>query len=320
VSQALPSTSVQVTLAIATCGRADALARCLEAVRAQIRAPDEIIVVDQDPAEEARAFVHRSGLAVQYCEQPKLGLSASRNLALSRANGALFAVTDDDCAPDPEWVGAIIAAFEDSTAPSAVTGPILAPAGKPPPSMTAISLRESLESRLFASREIPWAVGSGANFAARTEELRRIGGWDERLGVGTRGMAAEDCELIDRLLRAGNSVFYAKDAVVRHDWQTRERRYRTRWSYGFGIGALCGLRLAEADSFAARMLRSYSRMHLRKLGQAAARLNFNQLTQHILALAALVPGCIYGLRAGYSSQRPANRSSSAASPDGSQAR
>jgi GT2 family glycosyltransferase len=315
VSRASPSASVRLTLAIATCGRAEVLSRCLEAVRAQTRVPDEIIVVDQDPTEEARALVRSSELAIKYYEQPKLGLSASRNLALSRANGGLLAVTDNDCAPDPQWVEAIIAAFEDDTALCAVTGPILAPVGEPPPTMTAISLRQSLERRLFAGREIPWAVGSGANFAARTDELRRIRGWDERLGVGTPGMAAEDCDLIDRLLRAGNSICYAKDAVVRHDWQTRERRYRTRWSYGFGIGALCGLRFAAADSFAARMLRSYSRMHLGKMMRAVARLDLDQMSQHVLAVTALVPGCIYGLRAGYSSRRRAYGSDSAASSD-----
>ena len=293
-----PSTSVRLTVAIATCGRPNALERCLAAVQAQTRAPDEIIVVDQAPSEEAREVVRRSGLPVRYCDQPRLGLSASRNLALSQATGALIAVTDDDCAPDPRWIEAIIDAFEDSATPCAVTGPIFAPPGEPPPTMTAISLRQSLESRIFTGREIPWAVGSGANFAARTDELRRIGGWDERLGVGTPGMAAEDCELIDRLLRVGNSIYYAKDAVVRHDWQTRERRYRTRWSYGFGIGALCGLRFAAHDSFATRMLRSYSRMHLGKIGRGVTSGDLGQAVQHVIALAALLPGCIYGLRAG----------------------
>lgn len=293
-----PPASVRLTLAIATCGRADALERCLAAVQAQTRAPNEIIVVDQAPSEEARGVVRRSGLVIRYDEQPKLGLSASRNLALSHATGPVLAVTDDDCAPDPQWIGAIIAAFEANPGLCAVTGPILAPSGDPPPTMTSISLRQSLESRLFAGREIPWAVGSGANFAGRTDELRRVGGWDERLGVGTPGQAAEDCELIDRLLSAGNSICYTKDAVVRHDWQTRERRYRTRWSYGFGIGALSGLRFAAHDSFATRMLRSYARLHLGKIRRYVTRGDFDRVVQHVIALAALVPGCIYGLRAG----------------------
>jgi GT2 family glycosyltransferase len=304
---------VSLTIAVATCGRANALGRCLQAIAEQSRLPDEIIVVGQDPSAEVRALIHASGLSVRYFEQPRLGLSASRNLALAEATGEVLAVTDDDCAPDPQWVEAMIAAFEERPALSAVTGPILARPGEPPLGMTAISLRKSLESRLFAGREIPWAVGSGANFAARTDELRRIGGWDERLGVGTPGKAAEDCELIDRLLSAGCSIYYADDAVVRHDWQTRERRYRTRWSYGFGIGALCGLRFAARDPFARRMLRSYSRMHLGKIGRAVARLDLDQVSQHFLALAALLPGSIYGFREGQLSRQ------TAALPDRSQA-
>ena len=293
------STPFGLTVAIATCGRPDALARCLQAVRSQTCSPNEIIVVDQNPTDEARAIVRGGGQQVRYHEQPRLGLSASRNLALAEATGRLIAVTDDDCTPDPQWIEAIVGAFEASPGVCAVTGPILAPQGEPPPAMTAISLRQSLESREFAEREIPWAVGSGANFAARTDELRRIGGWDDRLGVGTPGMAAEDCELIDRLLSGGNSIRYAKDAVVRHDWQTRERRYRTRWSYGFGIGALCGLRLAARDSFGVRMFRSYARMHLHKLLKAVTSGDLDRGAQHVLALTALMPGIIYGLRVGY---------------------
>src|SRR5215208_7777415 len=102
MSQGTQPAVVRLTVAIATCGRADALARCLAAVRAQTRAPDEIIVVNQDPSNDVCLAIQRSELPVRYFEQCRLGLSASRNLALAEATGDVLAVTDDDCFPDPD--------------------------------------------------------------------------------------------------------------------------------------------------------------------------------------------------------------------------
>ena len=295
--------SLRLTLAIATCGRADALARCLEAVRAQTRGPDEIIVVDQDPSEAVRLAVQKSQLPVRYFEQPRLGLSASRNLALARAVGTVLAVTDDDCFPDPGWAEAVRKAMEEDSSLTGVTGPILPPPGDPPANMFATSSRPSRESRLFASRTVPWAVGSGANFSARVTDLKRVGGWDERLGVGTSGKAAEDCEIIDRLLAAGGRIRYDGDALMHHEWQTKERRKATRWSYGFGIGALCGVRLAERDAYGIRMLASYSRMKLRETRSEFRGRSWSGIRERLTALGALVPGCLYGLRARSSSRQ-----------------
>ena len=286
----------RLTVAVATCGRPQSLARCLKAIGEQTRAPDQLIVVDQAASAEAREAIRASGLRIEYHEQPKLGLSASRNLALAHAEGAVLGVTDDDCFPDPDWAAAIVDAFDAESPPSALTGPILAPEGDVPAASHAISLRTSRDTLDFCNRTIPWFVGSGGNFAALVERLRAIGGWDERLGAGSPGMAAEDCDLIDRLLKAGERIRYEGRAVVRHDWQTYDRRMATRWSYGFGIGALCGLRLADHDFFALRMFGAYSRRNAGKLVQELVRLNWSNAGERFNALAGLLPGCVYGLR------------------------
>jgi GT2 family glycosyltransferase len=288
---------IVLSVAIATCGRPEALRTCLRAITGQSRPPDQVIIVDQDPLPETAQIIASSGLRVDYRQQERLGLSASRNLALSMAVGNVLAVTDDDCFPDPGWSAALERGFASSPHPTGVTGPILPPPGDPPPEMCAISMRLSRETRLFEARTVPWMVGSGANFAARVDALRCAGGWAESLGVGTRGMAGEDCELIDRLLAAGGSILFNGEAAMHHAWQTRERRRETRWSYGYGIGALCGLRLAERDAYALRMLASYSRMHLQGIARELKRRDWNRVVERLTALGALAPGCAYGLRA-----------------------
>jgi GT2 family glycosyltransferase len=287
---------VATTVAVATCGRPDALARCLAALAGQTEPAAEVIVVDQAPSDAARAAVAASGVAgVSYVEQPRLGLSASRNLALRSAANAVLAVTDDDCAPDPGWLAAVAAALERPPTPGAITGPVLT-LGEPPADGFAISLRETDERVDHVGRTQPWGVGSGGNFAAPVKLLSRHGGWDERLGAGSGGMAAEDADLIYRLLLGEVIVRYEPEAIVRHAWQTRARRMETRWSYGYGVGAMCGLRLAGRDLYSLRMLAGYARLHVRPLLVAAVRRQGGTAAEHGRALASLAPGLIYGLR------------------------
>ena len=287
------SGGASLTVAVASCGRPGSLEVCLDALAGQTVHPARLIVVDQAPSAEARALV--VGAGAEYVEHQRLGLSASRNLALGEAATELLAVTDDDCAPDPGWVAGIVAGAQRPPEPVAVTGPILA-LGERPPGGHALSLRESLEARDYRGRMVPWGVGSGGNFAARVDALRSVGGWDERLGAGTRGMAAEDADLIYRLLLAGGIVRYEPAAVVRHAWSTEERRMETRWSYGYGVGTLSGIRLAQRDSFAWSMLKAYAVHHAKLLGSTIRNGEGHLARGHWRALVSLAPGLAYGWR------------------------
>ena len=286
-----------MTVGVATCGRPDGLDRCLRALAAQTAPPAEVVVVDQAPSDAARAAVESSGLAaVRYLEQARIGLAASRNLALESARHDVLAVTDDDCVPDAGWLAAIETAFERSPHADAVTGPVLA-LGERPPGGHAISLRESMTPVDHAGRKVPWNVGTGANLAAPAALLRECGGWDVRLGTGSPGKAAEDADLLYRLLLHGAVVRYEPAAVVRHEWQTRERRLSTRWSYGYGVGAMCGLWLGRRDAFAIRMGAAYCRHHARELLRGVRHTDRSELAEHSRALAGVGPGLLYGLRA-----------------------
>jgi glycosyltransferase involved in cell wall biosynthesis len=292
-----------VTVAVASCGRPAALARCLAALEGGAAAPGEVLVVDQAPSDEARRVVSAfADGSARYLEQERRGLSASRNLALASASRPILAVTDDDCAPEPGWVTAIARAFADGNRLAAVTGPI-APLGPQPQGTHPVSLRQSAAAAEHRWPAIPWMVGSGANFAAPCSVLRANAGWDERLGVGSPGQAAEDADLIYRILKSGGVVRYEPAAVVQHEWQTLARRLATRRSYGYGVGALCGLWLRRGDLYALRMLASYTRLQLVRLAAAARRGDRDEMTQFRLALAGLAPGLAYGLRAAASPRR-----------------
>jgi GT2 family glycosyltransferase len=63
----------------------------------------------------------------------------------------------------------------------------------------------------------PTRVGFGV-CALRTSTIERLGGWDERLGAGTRDFpAAEDMDFNYRLLRAGGVAYWNPAIRVVHE-------------------------------------------------------------------------------------------------------
>jgi GT2 family glycosyltransferase len=287
-----PLAAHDISAAIVTMGRPDALARCLAAIGRGTVAPGEVIVVDQAASAASRAAVAGAApLRVIHLERPPIGVSAARNAALAAAAGRVMAYTDDDCEPDPGWLEAVLAAFARAPEPLAVTGRVL-PLGPRPPGGIAVSLRDATTGADFFGRTMPSRVGTGGNLAVRTDVLHRLGGWNERLGPGSPGRAAEDVELLYRLTSAGVRIRFEPAAVVRHAWQQREQRLRSRWSYGFGYGAFCGALLRRGDRFAARLLAIQARFYLREMLRRPDRAT---LDEHVRSLSGLAAGSLYGL-------------------------
>lgn len=286
-----------VTVAVAACDRPEGVARCLDGVLGGELLPAELIVVDQSRDDAVELVVRRVGrtdLAVRYVRQPRTGLSDSRNAAVAHASQPVVAFTDDDCVPHPHWLAAVAAAFSAADAPAALTGRVL-PLGEERPGTFVVSPRAGTERIDFRGRTIPWRVGTGGNFAARREWLERIGPFDPRLGAGSPGKAAEDADLLYRLLRAGATVRYEPAAVVYHERQTEAQRLASRAGYGFGIGAFCGLWLRRGDWFAVRLLLGWLGLQTGLLLKAGLGGNRLLARQRWLSLGGGARGLVYGL-------------------------
>ena len=288
-----------MSLAIATLERPANLSECLDAVLAGAAVPIEVIVVDQSHdqrTEHALAGRPWGATRAVYIRQPRRGLSASRNAAIAQATRPLVAFTDDDCLPHHGWLETIERAFTFAPHLDAVTGRVL-PLGPPAPGTYAISSRLS-EARVdFVGRCVPWLVGTGGNFAVRREWFKRIGTFDERLGAGAPGRAAEDADVFNRLLMAGATVRYEPKAIIYHRRQDRARRLATRWAYGHGIGALCGLGVRRGDPYAMRDLGSWVFNLAREGGRGLVGRDWDAVYQRGLSLAGTMRGLVYGLTA-----------------------
>ena len=291
------TTSATMTAAVAACDRPDGLLRCLHGVLAGPVLPAEIVVVDQsrDDAVATALSSLRAPVPLHYFRMPREGLSASRNAAWRRAAQPAIAFTDDDCVPDPHWIGVADGVLGRDPDVAAVSGRVL-PLGEERPGTYVVSPRTGTEAVEFTGRAVPWRVGTGGNFVARRPWLERVGGFDPRLGAGSPGRAAEDADLIYRLLAKGGRIRYEPRAVVYHERQTAAQRLSSRRGYGHGIGAFCAMYLRRGDFHAGRMLGGYLRDQSVSLARAALRRDWFVARQRLLALEGCAGGIVYGLR------------------------
>jgi len=272
----------------------------LDALFAGSVLPKEVIIVDQGSSDAAQKLVElrkrENREPLIYIHQPPKGLSASRNAGISCAASPIVAVTDDDCVPGTGWVEAVEQAFASSDFVQAVTGRML-PLGPETPGLHAASSRTSMERRDFHGKEIPMLIGTGGNFAVKREWFFRAGGYDERLGAGSAGKAAEDIDFYYRLLHIGVNIRYEPEAVVFHQQHSLEKYTASRWTYGFGIGAFCGIWFSRRDAYTARILSFWLRFQGRALLSALLRRDWSRARLTSRLLTGTASGLIYGLRA-----------------------
>jgi GT2 family glycosyltransferase len=244
---------VDVSVVVSTVGRPRELARCVKALLAAAPAPAQVIVVDQS-ADGSAPDLPRP---LTYLRIPDEGVSRARNRGAAAALHDVLAFTDDDCVAAANWVAALRVAYADA-AVDGVTGRVL-------PLLTgrdgvAVSSRTSRARRVFSGTgSIPWEIGTGGNLSLRRAVFERLGGFDEALGPGTSGRAAEDVDLLYRSMLKGCTVVYEPDAIVYHERKSRRARLGGRFGYGYGMGTFLDLHARRGDLHARELRRRYAR-------------------------------------------------------------
>jgi GT2 family glycosyltransferase len=242
--------SLSATVAICTRERPADLARALAAVSALDPRPDEILVVDNNPATSRTQQLVAQFPAVRYARENRPGLDAARNFALREAASAIVAFTDDDASPEPAWLGQLLQPFRDPR--------VLCATGLTLPLELETTAQEWFEQyspfgRGFERKVLdgihhdPLAVaeiGAGANMALRRTIVDTVGPFDEALDAGTPTRSGGDHEMFGRILAAGYRIAYEPRAVSWH-------RHRRTWDelreallgYGTGVYAIWTRRL-----------------------------------------------------------------------------
>jgi GT2 family glycosyltransferase len=103
----------------------------------------------------------------------------------------------------------------------------------------------SSPDRWWPLRHGDW-MAVGACLAVRQRAWAAVGGFDERLGAGTRAASAEDDAFLQALVEGGWSVFYDPAVVVRHQHRASRSALR-RQLFGYGLGRSVNVLLRAID-------------------------------------------------------------------------
>jgi GT2 family glycosyltransferase len=222
-----------VSVAVCTRNRTAALRRALLSLIPQTTAPAEILVIDNDPANEATLQLVRNEFpSVRYIRESVAGLDFARNRALAEATTDVVAFLDDDAVAEPDWVEATRRVFSAWPALGACTGRVSAlgtgTAGEllfeanggfargPRPIHLGPGAAAGPRRRMPL---IAWSIsiGSGCSMAVRRSLVLDLGGFDEALDLGEALPGGGDLDILWRMMEAGHEVRYDPTVRARHE-------------------------------------------------------------------------------------------------------
>ena len=269
------------------------LHQAIESVLAARRVPSEIVVIDQSrSADNALPQDNVRGCEIRYVHSPTSGLSRGRNIGVRMASNDVVVMLDDDMLVQADSLERLIAAHDGPGSRTVANGQVLsAPSQQPGLSQPLYALIELTEFETFRGRQ-PDQVVYGANVRLTRTVLLEIGGYDERLGAGSRFPGSEDNDLSMRLLDAGCEVRHVPDAVMLHQaWRTRAGRVRLRWNYSKGQGGFYAKHASLRDPYVLKLAVRDARDRLR--WAVAATLRSPETTAaELVSLAGLLWGAI----------------------------
>jgi cellulose synthase/poly-beta-1,6-N-acetylglucosamine synthase-like glycosyltransferase len=213
----------------------------------------EIIMADGDSTDSTVKIIEEwqtkydfiKLVQVKNCKSP----GEARNAALKVTKGTYVLFTDGDCAPNKDWVKKIIAPFSADPKVGIVGGEVLtlrtdqnnltesyceqvhflSPTGRCGITSNGYmpKVKNNYPHEINGGDNSPFFAT--ANVAARKEAIDKMGGqfWNEPTG--------EDVDFNLQIQFAGYSLFYAKDAIVKHMHRVSTALFMKQYhGYGFG--------------------------------------------------------------------------------------
>lgn len=206
--------AVDVSVCICTYRRPEQLALLLEDLVRQTRLPDEVVVVDNEPAGSGRASVEaargRAPFPIRYEIQPVKNISLTRNRTVALATGQWLALLDDDERAPAHWLHRLLDTAERYQADG-----VIAPVDSVVPDSAPAWIRRG---RLYQHGQgVPTGalmplnrigIGNALLRAGRVREL--TGPFDPAFGL----TGGEDGDMLTRLVARGARLVSCLEAAV----------------------------------------------------------------------------------------------------------
>ena len=193
---------------------------CLAALQRQSLPRDrfEIIVADNGSPQGAHAISEVIAGRAVLTEVFEKGAGAARNGGVALARGQIFAFTDSDCLPDPEWLGEGVKALQNYDLVGGRMHVLVRDPAHPTPA-------EAFEL-VFAFHNDAYVRGRGfsvsANLFCRRELFACVGPF------ATTGVS-EDTEWCLRARAMGYQIGYAERASVGHPARRNDTELFGKW-------------------------------------------------------------------------------------------
>ena len=271
---------MRIFVVLATREREELLARTLTSL-AQCRRPagfaGTLVVENGTRGDTERVVREAAGwLEARYLFEPAGNKCRALNAALAQIDDGLVIFLDDDVRLTPEVLESYATAASAAGTGCFFGGPVEPDYEAAPPEWLTAFLPPS--ARHWCPDEAQLTTKPfflGFNWAAFAGDLRRGGGFDERLGPGTAVGIGDESDLQRRLAAAGVTAICVPQALVHH-WVPRprcspewalQRAYRSGVRSGWLKGEAAGPAIAGYPLvLVTRVARQWLRRHLPRPG------------------------------------------------------
>lgn len=202
-------TRIKLTVVIPVFNSKEQLCRCLNALNASTRSPDQIIVVDDSSADDSATVARDQGACVVPVTDGPRGPAVARNRGAVRATGDALVFLDADVTVHPDTLALFEKYLIEQPNIAAFFGSYDAlPAGRGVVSRYKNLMHHYVHQHARREAFTFWA-GCGA---IRRQVFEALGGFDERYARPS----IEDIALGARLRQAGHRVWLCPDIQVTH--------------------------------------------------------------------------------------------------------
>lgn len=249
---------MDISVIIGTYNRCDSLMKSVQSV-ILTNVPDgitwELVIVDNNSTDKTRELIadvkFKTTADIRYVLEKRPGLSHARNRGIDESKGRIIAFLDDDCIVDPSWLSCLVHEFYSDPELCGIGGRVELFDERDKP----VTIMTSRDRRLFSSAGQLFSFMHGCNMAFNRKVFQKIGGFDVRLGPGTKILAAEDADIIYRVFKNGFKMLYCPELLVYHN---HGRRLDTQVAtllrgYTIGRGAFYSKHIVNGDSVMLKM-------------------------------------------------------------------